>query len=135
LAVTDEIVDLYSSILNGAMGHYADVAGSKPIDLLVKPALERTSEEHKFLESTKVKDGKLVAEGLSADIEVMKTGFNDLTKAVADSLSYVFGRDQVIKKIREIYSEVSAEKDRLIQDAKIVEGLPAFLKEEIWEEV
>lgn len=135
MAVTDEIVDFYSSILNGALAHYADIAGVEPIDTLVKPAISRSREDHRFLEDVEIKGAKVVAEGLSADVEVMKNGFNELTKAVADALSYIFGRDQVIKKIRGIYQEVAEARLQLVQDAKITEGLPAFLKEEIWEEV
>ncbi len=135
MAVTDEIVDLYFSVLNGALDHYGGIVGGGPIGPLVKPALARVTDEHKFLEPVEIKEGKLVAESLSADVEVMKNGFNALTKAVSDSLSYVFGRDEVIKEFRSIYKGVSAEKAQLIEDAKITEGLPAFLKEEIWEEV
>ncbi len=135
MAVTDEIVDFYSSILNGALGHYAGIAGAGAIDILVTPSVSKSKEEHKFLEPVEVKGGKLKTENLSADVEVLKNGFNHLTKSVADGLSYIFGRDEVIKKIRALYKDVAQERAQLIQDAKIVDGLPAFLKEEIWEEV
>jgi hypothetical protein len=135
LAVTDEIIDLYSSILNGTMGPYAETVGGKPIDLLVGPAVQRVSSEHTFLVGVAVKDGTFEAKDLDADIEVMKNGFNALTNAVVGSLSYVFGRDDVVKKARGAFVEASGEKEQLIEDAKINEGLPAFLSEGIWEEV
>jgi hypothetical protein len=58
-----------------------------------------------------------------------------MTKGISDSLSYVFGRDEVIKKVRSLYFEAATRREQLIQDAKISDGLPSFLKEEIWEEV
>jgi len=137
LAVADEIVDLYSTVLNGALKHYSELAGEQAIGLLVKPALTKAAEEHKFLEPIKAGEGGLDTADLDlgTDIEVMKTGFNTLIKGVADSLTYVFGRDEVIKKVRSLYFDAAAERVQLIQDAKITEGLPSFLKEEIWEEV
>jgi hypothetical protein len=135
LAVTDEIVDLYSSVLNGCISRYAGIVGAPAIDLLVKPALQRAQKEHKFLEAVEVKGGRLVAKELSADIEVLKSGFDTLTKAIVDSLAYVFGPDEVIPETRRIYAEISKSKQQLIQDAKIAKGLPAFLSEESWEEV
>jgi hypothetical protein len=135
LAVADEIIDFYSSVLNGVLAHYSEAIGGKPIDVLIKPAIESTKEDHRFLEPVEARDGKIVMEEASADIEVMKNGFNSLTKAVIDSLGYVFGRDESIKRARSIYKEVSEERNQLVADAKIAEGLPAFLKEEIWEEV
>jgi hypothetical protein len=103
----------------------------------VKPALVKATEEHKFLEPIKAGEGSLDTTDLDlgTDIEVMKTGFNTLIKGVSDSLGYVFGRDEVVKKVRSIYFDAAAAREQLIQDAKISEGLPAFLKEEIWEEV
>ena len=44
-------------------------------------------------------------------------------------------RSGIIKKVRALYFDAASERERLIQDAKITEVLPAFLKEEIWEEV
>lgn len=135
MAVIDEIVDLYSSILNGTLSHYAGIVGGKPVDLLVKPALEKAKEDHRFLESVDMKQGKLQTEGLSADIEVMKNGFNALTKAIVDSLGYVFGPDEVVKETKVIYRDVSKGREQLIHDAKIAQDLPSFLSEETWEEV
>ena len=137
MAVADEIVDLYSTVLNGALQHYSELAGGQAIELLVKPALAKAIEEHKFLEPVKAGEGSINTGDIdmSTDIEVMKNGFNTLVKGVTDSLSYLFGRDEVIKKVRALYFDAASERERLIQDAKITEVLPAFLKEEIWEEV
>ena len=135
MAVTDEIVDLYSCVLNGSLGRYAGIVGAPAIDLLVKPAVQRAQNEHKFLEAVEVKDGRLVVKEISADIEVLKNGFDTLTKAIVDSLAYVFGPDEVIPETRKIYGEISKSRQKLIQDAKITKGLPAFLSEESWEEV
>ncbi len=135
MAVTDEIVDFYSSILNGTLEHFASVAGPEPIDVLVRPALEKVSADHTFLQVSKVEGGKLVAGEISADAEVIKEGFSELLKAMADSLSYVFGSETVIRKAREIYAEVAAKNEKLIEDARLDRALPAFLAEEIWEEV
>lgn len=135
MAITDEIVDLYSSVLNGSLGRYAGIVGAPAIDLLVKPAIQRAQKEHKFLEAVEVKGGRLAAKEMSVDIEVLKSGFDTLTKALVDSLSYVFGPDEVIAETRKIYGEISKSRQQLIQDAKITKGLPAFLSEESWEEV
>lgn len=135
MAVTDEIIDFYSSILNETMSDYSGKIGGQAIDVLVQPALQSTREDHNFLEAVEVKNGELVAQDLSADVEVMKNGFNSLTKAMVDSLGYVFGRDEVISKSRSVYDKVSKDRAQLVADAKIAEDLPAFLKEEIWEEI
>lgn len=137
MAVADEIVDLYSTVLNGALKHYSDIAGAQAIELLMKPALAKAAEEHKFLEPVKAGGGSLEMADLDlgTDIEVMKNGFNTMTKGISDSLSYVFGRDEVIKRVRSLYFEAAAQREKLVHDAKISDGLPAFLKEEIWEEV
>ncbi len=135
MSVTDEIVGFYSTILNGPLRHYAGIVGGGAVDLITRPALERARNEHKFLEAVQLKDGRIEAKEISADIEVMKGGFNALTKAIVDSLGYVFGPDQVIKETRRTYKEAAASVAKLIQDAKIAKDLPAFLSEEIWEEV
>jgi len=135
LAVTDEIVEFYSSILNGSLGRYAGIVGAPAVDLIVKPAVQRAQKEHRFLEAVEVNGGRIVAKEISADIEVLKGGFNTLTKAIVDSLAYVFGPEEVIPETRKIYGDVARSKQQLIQDAKIAKGLPAFLSEEVWEEV
>jgi len=135
LAVADEIVDLYSSILNGVLDRYSGMIGGEPVDLLVGPALKRARQEHTFLEAVDVKGGRLTAEEISVDIEVIKNGFNFLTKNLVDSLGYVFGRDEVIMEARSVYKGLYQEKEELILEAKIPDDLPAFLSEEIWEEV
>ncbi len=135
MAVTDEVVNFYSSIMNGTLEHFASIAAPDPIDVLVQPALEKVRADHTFLQVSQFKGGKLVPGEISADAEVIKEGMSELLKAVTDSLSYVFGANAVIRKAREIYADVASKNEKLIEDARLDKALPAFLAEEIWEEI